>query len=114
MAEDIEKLDQKFIDNPNWIRPGEKRALGRASAHMKQRALLERAIFDAVTYDDMLKVFKKIKTMAIRGNINAIKILLERCLGKAVAHMEITTVEAGADIKQLSTEDLLRLAAGEN
>jgi hypothetical protein len=52
--------------------------------------------------------------MAIRGNINAIKILLERCLGKAVAHMEITTVEAGADIKQLSTEDLLRLAAGEN
>lgn len=99
---------------PYHFQPGNKLAVGRKHAYNKQICALRDVIFRVTTPHDMEVIWKKLLFMAKRGNMSAMREVLDRCFGKAIQAMEITTEDAEDNVKVMSTEDLMRLAVGNN
>ena len=59
--------------------------LGRGNPHSAQVARLRSAMLSTVTEDDMAAVVTKLVALARGGDVPAIKLLLDRILGKIVA-----------------------------
>lgn len=99
-------------DKPWQFKPGNKHAVGRGRPYAKEQAALRKAIFDNTSPNDMAVIWKRLVAMGKRGNIRAIELIMDRCFGKAVAMMEISSSEAEENVKEMTTEELMRLAMG--
>ena len=86
---------------------------GRGNPHAATVARLRSALLSAVTEDDMRAVVGKLVTMAKGGDVPAIKLLLDRVLGKVVAIEEppaSCTPEKMAEMKAALAERIRGIA----
>src|SRR5262249_34111912 len=90
--------------------PGNK--LGKGNPLNKKAQQLRNTLLETVTPEDLIEVTQKLVALAKAGDIHAIKELLDGCLGKPTASIELTQTEAQQRIEDLSDDDLLRIATG--
>jgi hypothetical protein len=88
--------------------PGNK--LGQGNPFHRKAHALRSSLFAAVTEADVTQVVRKLIAMAKRGEIHAIRELLDRVLGKPVASIELTTGEAKERLEDMTDEELLAIA----
>jgi len=67
---------------------------GPGNPYSRQVAELKRALFDAVTYEDIKRLAKALLKQALNGNVNASKLLLSYLLGVPKMEFEIRSVDA--------------------
>src|SRR5262249_28765774 len=79
----------------------------------KKAQALRNALLETVTHEDLVEVTKRLIVMAKGGDIHAIKELLDRCLGKATASIELTQTDAQKRIEDLTDDELTRIVTGE-
>jgi hypothetical protein len=87
--------------------------LARGNPNNKKAQELRNALLETVTQDDLVQVTKKLIAMARAGDIHAIKELLDRCLGKPTATIELSQAEAQQRVEDLTDDELLRIARAE-
>lgn len=91
--------------------------LGRGNPHAAQTAKLRSAILESVSEDDVKAVVGKLVSLAREGNLVAIKLLLDRVLGKIVAIEEPpvswTPEQRAAKIAEIA-ERIRRLRQADN
>lgn len=115
MSEEIQPVppqNGEVKNRSHLFKPGNKIAAGRSKKYNKEVHVLRKALYDTLTYHDMVVIWKKIIWKAKRGDSRAYNTLLDRAFGKAVTAMEISVEDAGDNIKSMTTEDLMRLAVG--
>ena len=90
-------------------------SLGRGNPHAAQVARLRSAMLSAVTEDDVKAVVGKLVLLAKDGDVSAIKLLLDRVLGKVVAVDEppASSPERAAKIAVIA-ERIRRLRLADN
>ncbi len=99
-------------NKPYYFQKGNTLAAGHGRPYAKQVHALKKVIFDTTTPHDMQVIWKKLLYMAKRGNMPAIREVMDRCFGKAIQAVEMTPAEAEENVKEMSTEELMRLAMG--
>jgi hypothetical protein len=67
---------------------------GPGNPYSRQVAELKRALFDAVTYEDIKRLAKALLKQALNGNVNASKLLLSYLLGVPKMEFEFRSVDA--------------------
>ena len=89
--------------------------LGRGNPHAAQVARLRSVMLSAVSEDDLRAVVGKLVELAKGGDVPAIKLLLDRVLGKVVAIEEppVSSPERTAKIAELA-ERIRRLRPADN
>src|SRR5437588_842861 len=91
---------------------GTRSGVGHQGSYHKQSALIREAVMNAVTPQDVDEIIHALMVEAKNGNVIAARELFDRWMGKAVASIEISKVESESDIKNLSREELLKIAQG--
>jgi len=71
--------------NTGHFRKGNSVASGHARPHAKKIATLRRAMLRAISTKDVRRVVKKLLELALEGDLDAIKILLDRVFGQPIA-----------------------------
>jgi hypothetical protein len=90
--------------------PGNK--AGKGNPLNKKAHQLRNALLSTVTQADLVAVTKKLVAMARKGDLHAIKELLDRCLGRPTASVEITQAEAVERLEEMSDAELMAIATG--
>lgn len=64
---------------------------GRQKSELSITALID----DAVSVNDWRTIFNHLKTKALRGNVKAIEMLMDRRFGKAIQQTQLTGADGG-------------------
>ena len=82
---------------------------GRGNPNNRKAQQLRNAFLNTITEEDIVEVTNKLIQMAKDGDIQAIKEMLDRALGKSPASIELTNNATNHLIEELTDEELLAI-----